>query len=457
MFIERLLGKKIELWVVGLLLVLIFCFGIFAAGVLRDEIETRAKPGMVPDNGAFGRAVVRISTLKSDIETVFNTRPPTGANEAPHVEHLPSGWSSGEPTPPISGYLLLSRVDGDAQRSVAEFLDLRTFEILHRWEVDPTVLLADVERNSRIVPYTQWNNLYFRAKHPLLEADGTLVVHGQFSPLMRLGPCGDRRWIYKGHNFHHSLMKDHAGNFWAPSLTEPSPNSASKRFRDDTLTAVDADGKMVFSKSLTTILREHGHDYLFYQMFGYSQDPLHLNDIEPVMEDGPYWKKGDLFLSMRRKSMIMLYRPATDEIIWMKRGPWWSQHDVDIVDDTRIAIFNNNVRETGRGRTNDGTANVLIYDFATDSVSSPYQETLEELVVDAESNGLYDFTKSGHIIIEDDLAGRLIILGPEGEVAHQYLNRAEDGIRYRMSWTRYVPQALGDAARAALEAAPACD
>jgi hypothetical protein len=51
----------------------------------------------------------------------------------------------------------------------------------------------------------------------------------------------------------------------------------------------------------------------------------------------------DLFLSLPRSSSnVILYRPATNKVIWRKDGPWSRQHDVDILDNHRISIFNNN-------------------------------------------------------------------------------------------------------------------
>ena len=47
----------------------------------------------------------------------------------------------------------------------------------------------------------------------------------------------------------------------------------------------------------------------------YSKDPLHLNDIEPVLYDGNYMKKGDLLLSVRNISLIILYRPSNNKIL----------------------------------------------------------------------------------------------------------------------------------------------
>ena len=80
----------------------------------------------------------------------------------------------------------------------------------------------------------------------------------------------------------------------------------------------------------------------------YDNDPIHLNDIQPVNFDGEFWKKGDVFLSLRHQSMVLLYRPSTNEIIWKGTGPFFHQHDVDILDNHRISIFNNNSKDFDR-------------------------------------------------------------------------------------------------------------
>ena len=56
--------------------------------------------------------------------------------------------------------------------------------------------------------------------------------------------------------------------------------------------------------------------------------------------DGKFWKSGDVFLSLRNQSMILLYRPSTNKIIWKGTGPFFRQHDVDVLNDHKISIFN---------------------------------------------------------------------------------------------------------------------
>jgi hypothetical protein len=177
----------------------------------------------------------------------------------------------------------------------------------------------------------------------------------------------------------------------------------------------------------------------------YRDDAVHLNDIQPVLADGPYWKKGDVFLSLRNLSTLMLYRPSTDEIVWMKRGPWTSQHDIDILDDHRIGVYDNAIEDRGLGPYFPfGASQVMVYDFATDKVSMPLQKAMESNKVRTWMEGLFASLPGGLTMIEDSIEGRIIIFRPDGRVAAEFFNRASDGFRYHLGWSRYVEKAKGD-------------
>ena len=62
---------------------------------------------------------------------------------------------------------------------------------------------------------------------------------------------------------------------------------------------------------------------------------------------------------------LLLYWPATDEVVWLQAGPWLHQHDVDVASENEIAVLSNNVIKT----RNDldkviGANDVYVYDFA---------------------------------------------------------------------------------------------
>ena len=52
----------------------------------------------------------------------------------------------------------------------------------------------------------------------------------------------------------------------------------------------------------------------------------------------------------------------TNQIVWKWTGPFSQQNDVDILDDHRISIFNNNsINVIGNKNLLDGNSEVIIY------------------------------------------------------------------------------------------------
>ena len=66
--------------------------------------------------------------------------------------------------------------------------------------------------------------------------------------------------------------------------------------------------------------------------------------------------------------MVLLYRPSTNKVLWHKMGPWMHQHDVDIISNHEISIFNNNAAlyKTKIGRS--GVNDVVVYNFRTGNI-----------------------------------------------------------------------------------------
>ena len=243
-------------------------------------------------------------------------------------------------------YLLLARYDGNKKRSFVELIDLRSFEVKKIWNPD-----IDKIHNLVDTSYPEHEHLKrdrhakrYLMTHPFLTKDGGLIFHHN-SPLVKIDKNSELVWQNQEDQFHHSIEQDHQGNFWVP--THVFPYQLDKKhigeeygtFFDDAITKVSPDGKILFQKSVSKILLENNKK-LFDR--GFHSDPIHLNDIQPVLSDGQYWKQGDLFLSLPGRSTIILYRPSTNKIIWMGIDHTTSQHDINILDDHRISIFNNN-------------------------------------------------------------------------------------------------------------------
>jgi hypothetical protein len=248
--------------------------------------------------------------------------------------------------------------------------------------------------------------------------------------------------------YHHSIEMDSEGNYWVSKYVEPKTvDIGSSGFIEDGIVKLSPSGEVLFERSVAQMLDRNGLGHLIYGRGPSHDDPIHLNDIEPVLADGPYWRKGDVFLSLRNLSLVLLYRPSTDEVIWSKQGPWLHQHDVNIVDSDRISVFNNNAALTQKSSwVVRGTNDVNLFDFRTGEVSSPWKGGFEALQLRTRDQGRGTVVGED-VFVEETNFGRMVQFDRTGAVTWQFINRASDGKIYFLAWSRIVDRALGDRVR----------
>ncbi len=351
-------------------------------------------------------------------------------------------------------YLLLNRYDADAVRSVSELVDLRSQEILHRWEFDTDPIWRGLEFESVFVdPAGDGHTGRFRNIHADLAPDGSLVTHSDASPLLKFDLCGQLEWVNADDAFHHSVERDADGFYWVPVHLEPTRvEFGSALFKDSGLARLTPEGEVTYLRSVANIMEDNGLAVYTRGQGQLDDDPIHLNDIQPVFEDGALWKKGDLWLSIRNRSMVMLYRPETDEVIWWHIGPWIHQHDVNIIDDRQITVFDNAAKRFGFNSIRPETANgVWIVDVVDNRFTPVYPEGFEALELRTRTEGRSRLLADGPLFVEESNFGRVVIMDPDGTARVSYVNRAGDGQLYRLNWSRIVDRETGDAVRALLE------
>ncbi len=121
-----------------------------------------------------------------------------------------------------------------------------------------------------------------------------------------------------------------------------------------------------------------------------------------------------------------------------------AQHDVDIIDEKTIGIFDNNALEFGSGIFVDGHSDIKFYDFESGTVSSPFKRALVENDFKNEAAGLFTILPDGHYYVDESESGRTLIFTPEGELAIEHVNRASNDLIYHLGWSRYMDRASGD-------------
>jgi len=273
-------------------------------------------------------------------------------------------------------------------------------------------------------------------RHPAVTQNGDIVIESR-TPMTRVDMCNRVIWNNDKMIFHHAVETDREGYFWTSGRIEPAsiPGVNRDTFLDDAITRVSPDGELVFQRSVSQILIDNGLKRYVYGRSEPDDDPVHLNDVQPVTETGKYWQEGDLFLSLRSQSLLVLYRPKTNKILWSKEGPWLHQHDVDLLDDHRISVFNNNSLEMTPERVVDGHSNIMVFNFDTGEVTQPWDAALAAQNLRSETEGLHRIRKNGDLFVEEQNYGRILDLSSTGELVWDYVNRAKDGFVYRVGWS----------------------
>jgi len=342
--------------------------------------------------------------------------------------------------------IIISRYDGDLGRSIVEIRDFNNFNILHSYSPDIKKIydktdLTKVEfqtllKDKGINKFQIWN--------PAITFKGELIFHNS-SPLVKIDFCGNIIWVNDEDKFHHSTNLDSDENIYVPSRKFPYTQefsnlvgSAYSNFEDDSINILNNKGEIIFSKSVTEILFEHDLKHRIFSQQNFKRDPINLNDIQPVLKDGQYFQKGDLFLSLRHLSMIILYRPETNKIIKIIEGGFFYQNDVDIIDDKTISIYNNNVLLNYNNERIVSNNEVVVYHFDTDSFSKKFENSMKKLNINTTKYGSIEFLADGSAIIEDTNNGRIFYLNKNGDVVWEFNNLSKKKLIYNLFWSRII-------------------
>ncbi len=429
--------KKVELWIVALLCVLFLVALICYGAVLRHEFLGGSKFSIIRKTALFLAEIpynLKPSVLNKKIAQFLN----------PSAKFIVSNKHSDKPRlkkfiqNEREELLLLARHNGNLNRSVVEIVDLNTFKVLHTYKHDIDAMQEKIDTEKVQNKHAKGDNYTkaFSYQHPLILLDGSIVSHHR-GPLFKIDFCSNLVWINQEEQFHHFNNLDYEGNYWVGVEMYPYSEIVNKYkrkygFKDSAIGKVSPDGKILYIKSVIEILSEN--NLIDENIFVFNNnDPLHLNDAEPVLKDGPYWKKGDVFVSVAHQSAILHYRPSENKLVNFIKGPFYQQHDVDIISNKEISIFNNN-----NHLKDNKFSEVIIYNFETQSFSTKFNNQLIRNNFKTESSGLVDFLPDGSMMVEERDYGRILFFDKDGNLEWEYTNKDDKKNTYRLSWSRFI-------------------
>ena len=294
--------------------------------------------------------------------------------------------------------------------------------------------------------------------HCILLPNRSLIAGCNSNNLYKLDENSNVIWHNSSKFFHHSLNMAADGDIWVCASAirgfKDNRNDSISSYIDDYITKVSVEtGQIIFDKSVSEILIENGYKNFVY---GFSNqytptgdfDPIHLNDIQPVHYDAQHWKKGDLFLSLRNKSLVLLYRPKTNKIIHLLYGPFLNQHDVDIISDKEISLFNNNITAIGSDYPIEGfgiakniadklyNSEIIIYNFEDSTYRKHLQHQFDKEKISSQTKGLHEMLNSGDVFVESQNDGKVYIMNDDVILLRKEFSTSIDNMVERPNWIR---------------------
>lgn len=345
---------------------------------------------------------------------------------------------------------LITYSSGRGQRGIG-LINLRNGDTLHHWDVR-----GGFQPNARIM-------------HPLLLPEKRIVYSMNGLPHIRcIDSTGVEIWKNTAFEHHHAFNLDHLGRIWACTYDRELGADGRNKFLkydahfklngrrfdfvDNEVTCFDpATGETLFSRSIAQLFADHGLGHLVFRS-DKSDDPYHLNDVQPALEDGPYFMAGDLFLSFRSLSAIVQYRPGTDEVIRVITGPFYAQHDVDLLDDHTLALFNNHspigrpqnkkdwpmVVDSAQVSLGDFHSGILLYDFENEDFTPVQPAIFEQENIFTYTEGLFELLPGGAWFVEEQNDGILWVIDSIGVCYRGILPSQHPGHHHLSNWTRII-------------------
>jgi hypothetical protein len=325
-----------------------------------------------------------------------------------------------------------------------EMRNLRNDEVLHQWRI------------------ANPHQPHDRIMDPLLMPDTSLCYsYNGVTGLRKVDKDGEEIWRQDSIAHHHSINLDSTGNIWACSYTKENGafiiykglytlGGRELVYIDNTISQIDGEnGNLLFHKSVTEILVDNGLENLLIKS-NQSDDPIHLNDVQPALKTTAYYHEGDLFLSFRNLSAIIQYRPSTNEVIRLLEGMFYSQHDVDFLNDSVIYFFNNNAHTLWLNRAGnwrvadhrikggDFNSNVMAYDLKNDRYFYLADKSFQDHQIYTFTEGMSEVLDNGDLFVEEQNSGILWVLS-KGEVIYKnVLDSHHQGYHHLSNWTRII-------------------
>tara|TARA_Y100000996_G_scaffold400931_1_gene371383 strand:- start:1421 stop:2119 length:699 start_codon:yes stop_codon:yes gene_type:complete len=151
-----------------------------------------------------------------------------------------------------------------------------------------------------------------------------------------------------------------------------------------------------------------------------TDDPFHLNDVEPLNFSMKNFEKGDLLISFRNSNLIFILDQNTYKIKWWKIGKTIRQHDPDW-QNGYLTVFDNSMRNNEVAEEKNYMSRILKIDL---------EDNKSEVLYNGIKHNAYSVIRGNHQIIENGFIlatissqGRVLILDKSNKLKVELINK----------------------------------
>lgn len=342
-----------------------------------------------------------------------------------HPSTEPAGVKSYDPEKTTDGYVLYLTTQGTRARLIDN-----NGQLLHEWSMRFNQDWNDKSHiPSLTVPKDRY--FYFRDFHLYENGDILLMVTAAgLSPwgvgLVKLDKDSHILWQYSGYVVNDlEVAPDGSIYFFenkvvqnidrAPQVAQALPEF----FLEDHLVHLSAAGEVLEKTSLLKAIQHSAYAGFLDQLYDHaSWDPLHPNSIAVVKHDAasvPWLKEGFLLLSIRNLHALVVFDPRAGQIIHVAGLHTRRQHDIDLLDNGHLMVFDNQGRI---GHT--GFSQVLEFDPLTQEVLWRYVPKGDQPDFQTRFFGTQQRLANGNTLIVEAEKGRIFEVTPSRDIVWDY-------------------------------------
>ncbi|HEX3993393.1 MAG TPA: arylsulfotransferase family protein [Acetobacteraceae bacterium] len=315
----------------------------------------------------------------------------------------------------------------------AHLIDMKGRE-LHRWSVSRDAVMPEAGRRAwtlfgAIKPQVETGHLFANGDLLLIYEQSGLAPSD--SALIKLDKDSHILWKTQIKVHHAIAVVDHQ-IYALSSVNRPAGrelNPFAVATVDQAVSTLSPDGTVLSTHSiLDAMLNTTSMRLANIAAIGEPLDPLHVNSIDVLNSQNarfiPGATPGDVLLSLRNLDMLAVVSLHTNRVIWALRGAWRRQHDVKMLPNGHILMFDNQGGLTSHGRSRVlevmPDSGAIVWSFAGTDGNS----------IDSEVRGGAQRLSGGNTLISESATGRRLEVAPDGAVVWEYVHpegAMEDG------------------------------